>query len=368
MTGEHRAAVPAAVLIAVIASILFSQSLSAQQQKGSWVYYKSNAVGMALEKISPEEAQREPEDAQSTPENGPPEFILKKRTLPSGIREEVLLHSGEEIYTKRIEKQGKERVEREFREGEKAREIIERSGRPVYEWEMGEDKKAVEREYRWDGEELLSCTEKTEGEEKEIIYLSGTDGRLGQVRENGKITSYVHSGNGDLEGEWISREDKDEIISYGPGGQYSAYIWDRDEQVRSRTSIPEDGSLRVIRKDKATGEETTEIYDADNRLKERKMRKNGVLTRETYTYTHSRISEKKVRSPNRERIFLYSYNPEGDLEEVDVRENGRRIKKILYHREDTREDTREEIIYRNEKPLYRDVYRGEELILRESVE
>ncbi|MFO7849173.1 MAG: hypothetical protein R6V67_04350 [Spirochaetia bacterium] len=350
---EHRrAALKAAVLLGM-SVFLWVHDLPAQQ-RDNWDYYRSNAVGMKLEKISPDQT---------------PEFVLKIRTLPSGTREEVLLQQGEEVYTIRVKKRGRETVEQEFRDGVKVRETRKKSGRPVYEWEKGEDNEAREREYRWDGESLLSYTERIGDKENEVVYLTGSEGRLGQVRENGKITSYVHSEEGELSGEWISSGDKDEIISYGTGGRYTVQLWNREELVSSKISIPENGALRVIQKDESTGEEVTEIYDEEDRLREKTIRKEGILTRETYSYNNGRLTEKTLRSPKRDRVFLYSYDEEGELRRVDVREDGRRSKKIIYRGGDDQESgEREEVIYRNEKPLYRDVYRGEELILRESID
>jgi hypothetical protein len=230
----------------VVALLMSLHSPVWAQAATSWSYYRSNAIGMALEPLYPDsgengrrgEAVRPDEPAGADGEEmfgaGKGEkWVLKRRSTGPGEFEEILLEDGER-YSRTLRKRRGARVtELEYRSGQKVRETVFEEGRPVYEWELdepGTEGEVTERSYRWDGEELLSVDETGGDGEAERVYLNGGDGMLGQVRRNGRVSNYAQGEEGRIRSEWHRRNGTVEIVRYGEGraasmgtGRYSRY-------------------------------------------------------------------------------------------------------------------------------------------------
>lgn len=373
------------VLLLIFTTMTLMPERAGAQTEGHWVFYRSNAAGMALEKIPApvepegmEEVERKVSEARDRPaqERARPVFVLKKRSLPSGGEVELLLEEGEAVY--RVERKMTKAgfAEREFRDGEKVRERIEREGKPVFEWVLNNDGSSTERNYYREDGRLISCIEtEYRGEEKiaakSILYVTDSSGKLGQVRKNGELSSYVFDSEGTLRCEWHTGTETDEtdsreieLVSYSRNGGYRMETGDKEGPIRVRRSVAQNGGVMVETRNVQSGVEIREWYDEADRLVRRITRGEEGLRRETYGYENGRLESERLRSPGTDREKAYFYDNEGEIMMVRVTEQGELSREIVYRKDEERLET----IYRNGEPLYRNLYRGEDLVKREYIE
>ena len=355
------------LMLMICGTSVFAQNQSGRNES-DWSYFRSNAIGMALEPLSPQSDDKERAESEERAEDKEraegEEWVLKRRRTSPGEVEEILLKDGERHTRTVRQRSGSTVTELEFRDGEKIREMVFEKGRPVYEWELGEEGEVSERKYEWDEGSLLSTRESVGGKETERNYLTGSDGMLRQVRRNGRISNYEKGDRGRIRSEWHRRDGTVESVRYGEEGSYLFESFRNGELARRRRSSFEGGRQRIEIWNVMTGERITEVYNEAGRIVERVVRNEDGYRNSSFDYDGGLLQEKRVRSQNSDRLFRYRYDEDDELSWVEVFEQGELSKEIRYLPEDRRVET----VFREGEALYRNFYRGGELLRRERPE
>jgi len=313
---------------------------------------------MKLELISSDEASGE----------NMPTYLLQTRRGTDGTRETRLYREGTLLSTSLQKSVPEGLLEQEFEEGQKRRETLYAGGLPRYRLEIEEDSEVREYTYHWEDGRLVSITERSGDEEVRSDYFSAADGSLRQVRrevdrEVESTVSYTSAAEGSLLAEWHTANGSIDRLVYREGGGYSLISYMDGKVVKRRSTVPVDGGERVEEIHYESGERTVERYNERGSLVEKIQRGEEGLRRERYRYEDGRLVEKLLRSPKTDRRIRYFYDDAGELEMEEVFLASKLSRRVRYENDRRRVET----VYRMGEAVYREIYRGEELVSRERI-
>ena len=319
-------------------------------------YYRSNILGMKLEKID------------NPPETGD-EWVLGV-SYENGI-EKRILYNGPEIISEKEIKQSDGRIIETTLSGEKT-EIITRDGGVIISEETHEEGVLPEKDVFIYKNRRLQYTEHYSGDEKIYTdkYNYTNDGRLLDVKReyNGKADSVLVS--------FMFNDGRIESSLYNSGKRNNFIIFDENGIVLSESygdtanETREYGELENgLRFEKISnmdnGDITMLIFDEKSRIISNEVRsEKGVLKEKTeWFYESDRISKIK----NRKELLLetvdFSYGDDGELVEESYTRNGNimQIRKF-----DSELDYTEEL-YRNGLPVLLITYKDGTRIKTEQI-
>lgn len=357
----------------------------AAQENSSVSYYRSNAVGMALEPLG----EKQPEQKNLRRSREIP-WLLKEIRKP-GRTEKIL-------YRKGLEKE--RRVREESRRGVPRFEEIYRNGRKVLrERKKFNDAGLIQEHFFYDPkgalrEKILFFYDekgtlrswKTYNEKnrlrEERRYSIGENGLLAEVSRKDSGGTRISSLNYGRDGEpYAARE--------GEGSVFSLILFDeKGEKLRQdflkngrllrrirylygkSAGGAEEGERKTLEEDRETGEKKEEVFDGRGRLIRRRVqaRDQRLLSFLSRHYEGDRLlSESQIDEDGESRSKVYFYADSGALKSMNISRNGELERVIRYSSGGRREETLYsegraflKQFYRNDRPVREVPVRPEE--------
>ena len=326
-----------ALLLALVAGVSSVLSLETG-------YYRSNLLGMALERVSTEGSDEF-------------EFVLRV-TLKNRVEARSLLQNGTMI--KRWEIQydgvGDKVYELEYRGAALMRDAEFSNGSVTVERSYADDHLIETRTYSYDGEDLVGVAV-TDGDEKLLYrerYGRAADGRLRslmRVYEEGSFVSSYGYRLGRLFQEWHGDDTEGALFRYGSRGRLAEELWVEGEIVQADEFFYDSTSTRSVHTDSRNATTTYRLYDqAGLLLKEETQQDGERVSVESFIYDGDLMSQKTRVSSGLKEVWEYNYRADdGELEQIRYLKNRRVVKVTVYaSRSEYYED-----IYRNEVPALR---------------
>ena len=324
--------------------------------------YRSNAIGMALERITPQQRgdhthvlsveRSDGLEVRRLFTGGEETRRWETRRTEGGQRRERVFEDGEPRTVRRFSTDGLLLEETTYRAGGPAeRRIFSYAGRRLSSMEV------------FDGEGTSRFRERylytASGSLREVIRIYPAGSR--------SIASY-NFGSGRLEETRHARDGLLRIYRYNSDGTPAVMQLWRDGRLvveERRTYQPESRVLRTVERDEGRARMLKEYDDRGRLIREVKADEpaegttGGAAGREeiTYSYDEEGNLERKVsRSSAGRRSWVYHYDDAGELEQESYYV-GRSLEKVTVY---TEEDARYEEIYRRGRLFLRIYYRGGE--------
>ncbi|TVQ24034.1 MAG: hypothetical protein EA383_12710 [Spirochaetaceae bacterium] len=289
--------------------------------------YRSNTVGMKLERLGPPDADRVLDDELP--------YVLRVRRLSSSsdgtVRHERILEGIDGVEARTvIETRGGRRIrETEYTDDGYEERVFNSDG--LVERVTVHDSRGVleERSYAYEGPRLLGL--RSDHRDPDTSYRETfrytSDGRLRSVTRvdatgTRRFSEYLFRDTTLVE-EWHSDGREDLLIRYGSAGQIvraEAYRggelmeWERWEWARPAGTGPVVLSGRVTW-DAGTGRTETYAFDGDGRVVTHTTSREGeVLISRRMTYESELLhSEETTRSDGPDEVIRYYHNEDGSL-------------------------------------------------------
>jgi len=318
---------PVLLLLLSLASVL------AALEEGEVQLFRSNSLGMALEKVDPVRRDEFP-------------WILEIRR--EGEREiRSLFREGEEDSRTERETIRGELVRETVRNAEGVQDTVYSQGRIDRIRETDNSGKEILRQYLYEGSRLREIRVTRDGKELyRDLYTLGSRGELLRVNrefpEDPEYSSRYGYRNGLPVREWFSRDGEAELFLSDRNNRESRETW-QEGKLYSRVSWRQEGTV-LVRITEYPGENRVirSEYDGNHRLIRETEESEGREAVSEYIWEEETLKEKIIRSPEMLERYVYEYR-EGEL----FREEKYRNRKLVLVSLFPEEGRRVEETYRN---------------------